>query len=373
MPFDPATFLNNYWQKRPVVLKQFFPNFNDFIDEHELAYLAQDSDLDSRAIIQHGDDWHVIQGPFEEFSHVCQHQWTLLVQGVDRVHPDASALMDAFNFIPYWRMDDLMVSYAVPGAGVGPHLDQYDVFLVQGKGSRRWCVGKPGHHKAVYPHPQLSQIEPFDADIDVELQPGDVLYIPPGWPHEGIATSECLTYSVGFRAPDTETLTRSFDALFTDTTFVNNRYTDPDLATQTHPGLVTRDAIVKLKNQLIDALNHPAWECSLLRLASEQNLLVQPPKQLITAEQLQSRLVAGEYFNRLPGCRPLYTENNDHLRIFVDGEYFDVVNDVDVIKHCIDSESISEQDLGACLDPKGFTSFFVDMINKGYWVGESDD
>ncbi|MCW8108176.1 AraC family ligand binding domain-containing protein [Alteromonas ponticola] len=367
MSFNSAIFLDQYWQKKPVVLQQFFTDFEDIIDEHELAYLAQDSELDSRAIIKNGQQWNVIQGPFKYFTDVCQHQWTLLVQGVDKVHPEAARMMEAFKFIPYWRMDDLMISFAVAGAGVGPHVDQYDVFLVQGKGSRRWKVGKPGHHDPVYPHPQLAQVAPFEAEIEVELQTGDVLYIPPNWPHEGIATSDCLTYSVGFRAPDTEVLTRSLEALFSDPTFKNLRYSDPALSLQAHPGQVTETSIEKLKDQLLNTLNHPAWEQSLLRLLSEQELLTLPPESLLSAQDLERRLCEGEKFERLTGCRPLFTEKGNQLRIYIDGEYFEVNDDFDVVKRCIEGDAFAKTDLDECHNRPELLSLFADLINKGYW------
>ncbi len=372
MPITPKEFLRDYWQKKPVVLKQYFPAFTDFIDEHELAYLAQDSELDSRAIINEGAKWEVIQGPFNDFTDVCHDKWTLLVQGVDKVHPDASELMDAFNFIPYWRMDDLMISYAVTGAGVGPHIDQYDVFLVQGKGSRRWRVGKPGKHQSIHPHPLLSQVKPFEAEIDVELTTGDVLYIPPNWPHDGVATSDCLTYSVGFRAPDTASITRSFDLLFTESSYRSERYSDPTLSYHDHPGYISATTIKQLKNQLINALEDPLWEQALLRILSEQDLLVHPPESLITPDELREALSTGETYHRLPGCRPTFTQSQDKLRVFIDGEYFEISENADVIKTCLSGTPVNSDLVNKCPDQPAFISLFSMLVNKGFWIAESE-
>ncbi|MCW8092474.1 JmjC domain-containing protein [Alteromonas sp. ASW11-130] len=365
-------FLTQYWQKKPVVLKQFFPDFSDFIDEHELAYLAQDSELDSRAIIHNEKSWEVIQGPFDSFTDICRDYWTLLVQGVDKVHPDASELMDAFSFIPYWRMDDLMISFAVEGAGVGPHIDQYDVFLVQGKGTRRWRVGPPGEHKPVHPHPLLSQIEPFGAVIDVELETGDVLYIPPNWPHEGIATSDCVTYSVGFRAPDTESLTRSFDLLFSNSLGISKRYSDPELNTQEFPGLVHHSSIASLRDQLIETLNHPLWEQSLLRMLSEQDLLVEPPEQLLTEDEFEYKLNQGECFERVPACRPIFTERDGLLGIFIEGEYFEMTTSQALVKKCMSGLTVTIEELNESQDKNAFLSLFTELTNKGYWINTSE-
>ena len=153
--FNAETFLKNYWQQKPVVIKHFFDNFVDPIDENDLAGLAQESEVDARIISNVKGSWHVEQGPITDFDKACQGKWTLLVQGVDKYVPDVTPLLDPFSFIPNWRLDDLMVSFATNGAGVGAHIDQYDVFLVQGKGRRRWRVGKPADYKEVFPHPKL--------------------------------------------------------------------------------------------------------------------------------------------------------------------------------------------------------------------------
>jgi 50S ribosomal protein L16 3-hydroxylase len=203
-------FIQQYWQKRPLLIKQGLSNFVDPIDQDELAGLAMEDDIDSRIISLSGDKWAVHQGPFEQFDDICQGQWSLLVQGVDRYNELASHLLGAFDFIPSWRIEDLMVSFSVAGGGVGPHLDQYDVFIIQGKGTRRWKVGGPGQYNEISPHPKLKQIDDFVPIIDEVLEAGDILYIPPGCPHEGVALEDCLNYSVGFRAPNQQELLSNF-------------------------------------------------------------------------------------------------------------------------------------------------------------------
>lgn len=232
--FDIEHFLSHYWQQKPVVLRGFFQDFEDPIDEHDLAGLAQEEEIDSRLLsfentsgnpADGAGEWKVHQGPIHDFEAVCEGAWTLLVQSVDRYVHDVADILEPFRFLPNWRLDDLMVSFATKNAGVGAHIDQYDVFLVQGKGQRRWRVGKPGEYKEVFPHPKLRQIEGFDPIIDEVLNPGDVLYIPPGWPHDGKALEDCLTYSVGFRAPETSQLADSL-SLMLETSDINVRFTD---------------------------------------------------------------------------------------------------------------------------------------------------
>lgn len=197
LDLDWPDFLQRYWQKRPVILKRGFKNFIDPLSPDELAGLAMENEVDSRLVSHEDGRWHVSHGPFESFDHLGENNWSLLVQAVDHWHEPAAALMRPFRPLSDWRMDDLMISFSVPGGGVGPHFDQYDVFIIQGSGRRRWRVGEKTEMKQHCPHPDLLQVGPFDAIIDEEMEPGDILYIPPGFPHEGYSLENALNYSVG--------------------------------------------------------------------------------------------------------------------------------------------------------------------------------
>ena len=300
---DIAAFLQTYWQKKPCVIRNALPDFTDFIDEHELAGLAMEPELDSRVISKQAEQWSVQQGPFEDFS-ACQGQWTLLVQGVDRFCDDASELMQKFNFIPNWRVDDLMISFAVPGAGVGPHVDQYDVFLLQGKGSRRWRVGSPEGLTSTQPVKGLCQVDDFTPVIDCELQPGDVLYIPPGWPHDGITLSDSLTYSIGFRAPDQAQLGNYLAEHLQTQSTGTKRYTDPELVLSDSPAEVSRKEVDALKDLLHQAIDDDSFSQNLLAMLSEQG--IEPEiNEPVDSQSLQEHLESGATLVKLPGCRPL--------------------------------------------------------------------
>ncbi|VTM84192.1 putative enzyme [Klebsiella pneumoniae] len=171
-------FIERYWQKRPVVLKRGFANFIDPLSPDELAGLAMESEVDSRLVSHQDGKWQVSHGPFESYDHLSENNWSLLVQAVNHWHEPSAALMHPFRALPDWRIDDLMISFSVPGGGVGPHLDQYDVFIIQGTGRRRWRVGEKVPMKQHCPHPDLLQVDPFEAIIDEEMEPGDILYIP---------------------------------------------------------------------------------------------------------------------------------------------------------------------------------------------------
>ena len=205
------TFINDYWQKRPVVLKNALPAFDELTDENELAGLAMEEFVDSRIVEQKPDDsWHVEHGPFNDYSKWQQGKWTLLVQGVDQYLPNVASLLSIVEFLPAWRIEDIMVSFSMPGAGVGLHLDQYDVFIVQGKGKRRWQAGKVDREQCQEETSldllQLRDPQSFEPLVDEILEPGDIIYIPPFSAHKGETTQAAINYSIGFRAPSQQEL-----------------------------------------------------------------------------------------------------------------------------------------------------------------------
>lgn len=176
----PELFLQEYWQTKPLLIKGGFASFTDTIDANELAGLAMESHIESRIVSHDGNsNWQVKHGPFEDFADLGEDNWTLLVQAVNNWSSETDSLINAFNFIPRWRIDDVMVSFSTPGGGVGPHLDQYDVFIIQGSGQRRWQVGLPDNNlQTILPHEDLKQVSAFNAVIDEITEAGDILYIP---------------------------------------------------------------------------------------------------------------------------------------------------------------------------------------------------
>lgn len=196
-------FLDEFWQKRPVLLRQAIPPDCFELTPDELAGLACEEDVESRLICERqGNRWELRHGPFEadDFSRLPASHWTLLVQDVDKHVPQVAALLDAFDFVPDWRLDDIMISYASDQGGVGPHTDNYDVFLLQAWGERRWRISEQRFCEAdLLPDCPLRVLREFHTDSDMTLQPGDMLYLPPGVAHWGTAEGECMTWSVGMR------------------------------------------------------------------------------------------------------------------------------------------------------------------------------
>ena len=252
----PEDFLRDYWQKRPLLIRNAFPGFESPITPEDLAGLACEDGVLARIVAyeRDRDKWLLRQGPFPEsmFPGLPDHDWTLLVQDVDKWDADIAALLPHFDFLPRWRIDDVMVSFAAPGGSVGAHVDQYDVFLLQAHGHRRWQVDDrpdpPIHYRL---DTELRLLQHFDPTHDWVLGPGDMLYLPPGVPHHGVAEDPCLTFSVGMRAPSAAELMGDWvDAMIADADDAL-RYRDPDLA----PPVDAHEIDAAAMGRVIEALN----------------------------------------------------------------------------------------------------------------------
>ena len=256
-----AQFLREYWQKRPLLIRNAFPGFVSPIEPEDLAGLACEEAALSRIVTHERstspegrDRWLLRHGPFDEamFPDMPHHDWTLLVQDVDKWDADIAVLLEAFAFLPRWRIDDVMVSFAAPGGSVGAHVDQYDVFLLQAQGHRRWQVDASTHPPLDFRDDvELKLLRHFNPTHDWVLGPGDMLYLPPGVPHHGVAEDACLTFSIGMRAPSAAELLGDFvDTLSADADEAL-RYRDPDLAPARDPGEIDADAMARV----VEALN----------------------------------------------------------------------------------------------------------------------
>ena len=261
----PAQFLADYWQKKPLFIKQAIPNFTGLLTPDELAGLACEDDVQARIVEFKKGKWSAKQGPFDEddFAKLPEkttpnHNWTLLVQSVNHFLPEAAELLQQFDFIPHARLDDLMVSYAPGGGGVGPHFDSYDVFLLQGQGKRLWRISEQTDLTLVDGAP-LRILKQFDTAQEWLLEAGDMLYLPPHLAHWGIAVSDgaedCMTYSIGFRAPKNQELATEFlgflqDQLNQDALTIEGIYQDPNLTLQAHPAEISQAMIHQVNENL---------------------------------------------------------------------------------------------------------------------------
>lgn len=376
-------FLKEYWQKKPLLIRQGFTDFEDPIDEHELAGLTEEDSVDSRIVSNHNGKWTVAHGPYDDINSHCLGQWSLLVQSVDHYVPAADSLMNTFDFIPVWRMDDLMVSYSNAGAGVGPHLDQYDVFIIQGKGSRRWQVGLPDQYEAVRPHCDLSQITGFTPVIDEVLNPGDIIYIPANHPHNGAALEPCMNYSVGFRAPSQQEMLSSFADYAIDNNLLSKRFKDRALSPRKFSGEIKQQEVAQFKALLAETLQGEAFEKWLPIFLSDNKKAGDESNQQIeefSEQAMMEMLQNGEYFYRAPGIKPLFVEpgnsdkhGEDNFTFYILGEaYSGPIESAELVKNFLSKPFITEEFLA---DHGGqhpeFAPLLTLLVNKGHWyIGE---
>jgi 50S ribosomal protein L16 3-hydroxylase len=244
-------FLAEFWQKKPLFARGALPQFAHGLDRARMLELACRDDVESRLVVGARKSWRVEQGPFHphDFKRLPPRNWTLLVNGLESVMPEARTLQQAFDFIPYARHDDVMASYAAPGGSVGPHFDSYDVALVQATGRRRWQIGAQSNLELVAGAP-LKILRRFCAQREWTAQAGDVLYLPPRYAHHGVALDECITWSVGFRAPGRREMIERFLDFLRDEERVDETYRDPQLKPRRHAGAIGKDMLGKIKTIL---------------------------------------------------------------------------------------------------------------------------
>lgn len=322
-------FLRDYWQKKPLLIRDAFPDFQPPVTADELAGMALEEDVESRLIIQSpdGKEWQLKHGPLQEdiFASLPDSHWTLLVQAVDHWVPEASELVEQFRFAPNWRLDDLMVSYAADGGGVGPHYDNYDVFLIQASGTRRWEVGGIyGEDSPRRPDVPVMILPEWDAEQSWDLQPGDMLYLPPRLGHNGYAIGDdCMTYSIGFRAPSHQEILTGFTTYLDNITSAEDRYSDPDLSIQSNPGEITEDAI-----QRVQSILHEYIDCPELLSHWFGQFMTEPKYPDLAGEQsieldegeIENLICSGVPLCRTEGARFAFHRHDQHFILFADGK-----------------------------------------------------
>ncbi len=245
-------FLHRYWQKKPLLIRGAVPDFCSPITPDELAGLACEEVVESRMVIEKGGDhpWQLLSGPFDEqaFAQLPSSHWTLLVQEVHKYLPELALLLEQFRFIPNWRIDDIMVSYSPEHGSVGPHIDYYDVFLLQAEGRKRWQISSAAvTEDALIPDIDLRILKGFEPEQEWVLEAGDMLYLPAAVIHHGVALEPGFTYSVGFRAPTHQEMVGSWLEQLLSEIDPQRRYADPELTPQAHPGEITPEVCEKIR------------------------------------------------------------------------------------------------------------------------------
>jgi len=328
----PVQFLRDYWQKRPLLVRQAFAGFEPPLQPDDLAGLACGDGVLAR-LITHDEQrghWQVRTGPFgeDDFARTGNANWTLLVQDVDKWDADVARLLQHFSFLPNWRVDDIMVSYAEDGGGVGAHIDQYDVFLIQGLGQRHWAISTdPAAPWDFRPDVELKQLLHFTPTHEWLLGPGDMLYLPPGVPHDGIAVgAQCMTLSVGMRAPSEAELTGDLADYLAERLPDHRRYADPDLTPARHSGEIDGATLGRLRQSLPfaatfdDAMLLDWFGRFITRYRNAQ--VVAAPARPLSAAALASRLTTGATLLRHPWTRLAWSRSGSACTLYASGEAY---------------------------------------------------
>ncbi|GIU53274.1 cupin [Shewanella sp. KT0246] len=367
--FDTADFTREYWQKKPIVIKNAFNDFEDPISADELAGLAMEEDISSRIVQTQAQGWNVVQGPFEDYDEYGEDGWQLLVQAVNHWYPESQPLVEAFRFLPDWRFDDLMVSFATPKGGVGPHIDNYDVFIIQGEGKRRWQVGNTGNHQQRGGDKNSPLVDDFEPIIDVVLTKGDVLYIPPGYPHCGETLTLALSYSIGFRAPSQqELLTEMADSLI-DNNLGKQRFTSTEEVA--NKGFVSEQQQQGMMNLLTQLAQDPNQYQTMLGKLLSQNrfeLDLNPFEQPISANDVTEAIEDGASIQRIGGLKVLKLEADKQAQLYINGEVVTVAGiDADIVAIIANEHFIDQDSLLKWSQQPALVKLVAQLINQGWF------
>lgn len=364
-------FLRDYWQKKPLLVRQAIPDFESPISPDELAGLALEEEVESRLVIEHGErPWELQRGPFNEdtFQDLPERDWTLLVQAVDQFVPEVAELLEDFKFLPKWRIDDLMISFAAPGGGVGPHFDNYDVFLLQAHGHRRWQISQMcDADSPLLPHADLKILAQFEPTDEWVLAPGDMLYLPPCLAHCGTAEDDCMTYSVGFRAPSAAEVLTHFTDFLGQFLPDEERYSDADIQPSEDPNQIQRDALERLKALLNE---HMSDERLLMTWFGQFMTEPKYPELVagieIEEEDFLGALEDGAILIRNPSARMAWSEVGEDLVLFASGQSRLVSAHLrELLKLICSADALHVENLGAWLaDDEGRTLLW-ELVKQG--------
>lgn len=364
-------FLRDYWQKKPLLIRQAIPDFENPITPDELAGLSLEEEIESRLVLEHGEHpWELRRGPFAEdtYQNLPERDWTLLVQSVDQFVPEVAELLEQFRFLPNWRIDDVMISYAAPGGGVGPHFDNYDVFLLQGHGKRRWRIGQMcDSGTPLQDHADLKILAEFEGTEDWVLEPGDMLYLPPRLAHFGTAEDACMTYSVGFRAPSASEVLTHFTDFLAQFIPDEERYSDADLEPQDDPSQIQNDALVRLKNLLTE---HMSDERLLMTWFGQFMTEPRYPERVAgpdtNVEDLLAALEDGAVLIRNPSARLAWSELDIGLLLFASGQSRLLPAHLrDLLKQVCSADALHAENLAQWLSDEEGRNLLCELIKQG--------
>lgn len=373
-------FLQRHWQKKPLLIRQALPDFQGFLSPKDLMQLAGRGDVQSRLVLEKGGDhpWQLRTGPFKpaEFRRLPRTHWSLLVQDVDKSIPEAADLLQHFSFIPSWRIDDLMISMAPRHGSVGPHVDSYDVFLLQAHGHRRWQIGARQHSaQDLIPDLDLRILSRFKPGKEWVLSPGDMLYLPPGVAHHGVALDECMTYSIGFRSPNQRELLSRFYEYLTEQASDTLYYTDPDLALQRDPGEITPRSLRQIQHMIsasrFDQEQIERWFGSYI---TEPGLWPPPliPRRKLTPVAFLKRYASVGMLQRQQGVRFAHINRRGGALLFVNGQIFPMPASPRFAAPLLSGRrELGHIELKPHLKDRAFAELLCRLYNGGYLIFEN--
>lgn len=373
---SPAEFLETYWQKKPLLVRGALPGYESPISPEDLAGLACEDEVSARLILEKGGDypWQLRHGPFSEddFTDLPPTHWTLLVSEVDSWVPEVAALLDYFRFIPSWRIDDVMISYAPEEGGVGAHVDNYDVFLLQAKGHRRWQINyTPVLEEDLVEDIDVSILRNFEPDEDWVLEPGDMLYLPPRIAHYGVAMDDCMTFSVGFRAPSHTDIITGFLSYAAEHIDPLARYTDPDLKPQLYPGEIGPTALARVRKVLQDLIGNDqaisSWFGAFMT-EPKRGRYPEPTEELLDATELTHRIESGARLTRSTVSRMAYIRHADGATsLFVNGTEYTIPSSLpEAAPLLTGDEPLDRSTLFPALSNGEFAETLAELVNEGF-------
>ncbi|MBD3609490.1 MAG: cupin domain-containing protein [Gammaproteobacteria bacterium] len=380
---SPEAFLRDYWQKKPLLIRQAIPGFESHYSPEELAGLSLEPDVESRLVIEKAGErpWQVIHGPQQEdtFLGLPDTHWTLLLQAVNQHDVDIASLFDLFAFIPAWRLDDIMISYAPDQGSVGPHTDNYDVFLIQAHGKRHWQISNQTvSDEDLIPGIDMRIMQQFDMSKEWMLEPGDMLYLPPNVPHHGIAQGDCITYSIGFRAPDQNELLDEYILSRLKHIENNRRYSDADLIPSANSGELSSNSRQQLRKLLLDTLllTDDALDQWLAEFVTEpvRGAGPEPVEPAVSESELVELIKQSETCYRSEQARYCwYRDQAGQLLAYADGERITISKEAEEwFIRFADQRVFFQQELLEAAGSKHSLTLLCQLYNLGFLIFDSE-
>jgi len=379
---NKQTFLTEYWQKKPLVIRNALPDFETPVSAEELAGLSLEDEVESRIVIQHSDtDYELKRGPFteEDYQQLPEENWTLLIQGMDRLIPEVTDVLNDFDFLPRWRIDDIMISYATTGGNVGPHFDHYDVFLIQAAGKRRWTLTSQDCTEDNYIQGvDLRLMKTFKVEEDHVFEKGDILYIPPKWGHHGVALDdECMTYSVGYRTYRGQELWDSFGDHLSETAGFKQLYLDPQWPNNLNPGEVTEEEMLQAQKLLKEVIENKSmmqtwfgrFATQLDQVAAQQLPEPLTEEETPSLEDFSGALQVEAGLVKDPVCRFAYSVIDNQTVLYINGAIWNTFAAEDAFIAKLANQSFLTQDeINKASEHSGNMELLFDLWKLQYLI-----